>query len=63
MYKDNFIQIGEKIMSNITVLGANVPRASEETIQALIALGVIYPGDDGELHVNENIPTQTAKSE
>lgn len=50
-------------MSNITVLGANVPRASEETIQALIDLGVIYPGDDGELHVNENIPTQTGKSE
>ena len=48
-------------MDNITVLGANVPRASEETIQALIDLGVIYPGDDGELHVNENIPTQTAK--
>ena len=48
-------------MSNITVLGANVPRASEETIQVLIDLGVIYPGDDGELHVNENIPTQTAK--
>ena len=50
-------------MNNITVLGANVPRASEETIQVLIDLGVIYPGDDGELHVNENIPTQTGKSE
>ena len=50
-------------MQNITVLGENIPRASEETIQALIVLGVIYLGDDGELHVNENIPTQTAKSE
>ena len=50
-------------MSNITVLGANVPIASEETIQALIELGVIYAGDDGELHVNENIPTPQTKAE
>lgn len=54
-------QIGENM--RFTVLGANIPRASEETIQALIDLGVIYLGDDGEFHVNENIPTQTAKSE
>lgn len=50
-------------MNNITVLGANISRASEETIQVLIDLGVIYPGDDGELHVNENIPTQPTKAE
>ena len=50
-------------MGNITVIGANVPRASEETINALIQLGVLFIGEDNELHVNENIPTQTAKSE
>lgn len=50
-------------MENITVLGANIPRASEELIETLIKFGFLYVGEDNELHVNENIPTQTAKSE
>ena len=50
-------------MGNITVLGANVPRASEELIETLIKWKIIYIGEDNELHVNENIPTQTLESE
>ena len=49
----------------IEVLGANVPRADESIIQDLINVGLIYIGEDNELHVREqkNISTQTAKSE
>ena len=50
-------------MSNITVLGANIERASEELIETIMKYGIIYAGKDGELHVNENIPTQTSESE
>ena len=49
----------------IEVLGANVPRADESIVQILIDAGLIYIGEDNQLHVREqkNIPTQTAKSE
>ena len=49
----------------IEVLGANVPRADESIVQSLIDAGLIYIGEDNQLHVREqkNIPTQTAKSE
>lgn len=39
-----------------------VERASNETVQALIKLGYLVVREDG-LHVNEEIPTTTAKSE
>ena len=45
-------------MGNITVIGANVPRASEETINALIQLGVLFVGEDNELHVNEALESK-----
>ena len=52
-------------MGNITVLGANLLRVEEDVAQALLRLGLIYVGDDNQLHVTEqkNISTQTAKSE
>ena len=39
-----------------------IPKANEETVQALIDAGYLYVDENG-IHVNENIPTQTAKSE
>lgn len=49
----------------IEVLGANIPRADEGIKQLLLNAGLIYIGEDNQLHVREqkNIPTQTAKSE
>lgn len=35
------------------VVGAEIPRASAETIQALLFLGLIYIGDDNRLHAYE----------
>lgn len=40
-------------MSNIKILGDNIPRASEETIKSLINYGVLYIGEDNQLHVIE----------
>lgn len=53
-------------MADIKVLGANIPRANPKAIQNLIDLGVLYVGEDNQLHVvyaKENIPTPTTKSE
>ena len=52
-------------MSHFEVLGANIPRVDVGIKQALLDAGLIYIGEDNELHVREhkNIPTQTAKSE
>lgn len=49
----------------ITVLGANIPRVDVGIKQELLDAGLIYIGEDNELHVREqkNISTQTAKSE
>ena len=38
-------------MAEIKVLGANIPRAGEETIKNLIKAGVLYIGEDNQLHV------------
>ena len=38
----------------ITVLGKEIPKASETTVQALINRGILFRGEDGELHVTEN---------
>ncbi len=49
---------------NIKVLGANVPRADESIKQQLLDAGLIYIGDDNQLHVTEyeksttNLPTK-----
>ena len=40
-------------MGKVTVLGANVPRIDENVAQALIRLGLLYVGEDNELHVSE----------
>lgn len=53
-------------MAHITVVGANVPRASNKTIQSLIDMGVLYIGEDNQLHaldVKENMPTPPTKAE
>jgi hypothetical protein len=34
----------------IKVLGGDIPRASEETINSLIKAGLIYIGEDNQLH-------------
>lgn len=40
-----------------------IPRASEKTIKTLIDMGIIYIGNDNQLHVNEFIPMQPTKAE
>ena len=52
-------------MSVIQVLGADIPRVDVGIKQALLDAGLIYIGEDNQLHVREqkNISTQTAKSE
>ena len=40
-----------------------IEQASPELIQFLIKIGILEIGKDGELHVKENTPTPTAKSE
>lgn len=48
----------------ITVLGKEIPRASEATVQALINRGILFNGDDGKLHVTENkVPPPTKVTE
>ena len=37
-----------------------IKRASEKTIKSLIEKGIIYIGNDNQLHVNEFIPKHTA---
>jgi hypothetical protein len=53
-------------MGDIKVLGANIPRAGRKVIESLIDAGVLYVGEDNQLHVidaKENISTPTAKKE
>lgn len=38
----------------ITILGKEIPRASEATVQALIDRGILFIGNDERLHVTEN---------
>lgn len=40
-----------------------IRRANERTIKTLIDMGIIYIGNDNQLHVNEIIPTQPTKAE
>lgn len=60
----NTTRIGETTL-RIDVLGANIPRVDESIKQHLLDAGLIYIGEDNELHVREqkNIPTPTTKSE
>lgn len=37
-----------------------IPRVSQAELEALIKLGIIYIGDDDQIHVKENIPTTPA---
>lgn len=50
-------------MGNFTVLGANIPRVDIGIKQALLDAGLIYIGEDNELHVREqkNIPVTPTK--
>ena len=36
------------------MIGAEIPRASTEVVQALLLLGFIYIGEDNQLHVAES---------
>ena len=44
---------------HIKVLGANIPRADKSIIQALIDKGLIYRGEDNQLHVTEHRKSTT----
>ena len=37
----------------VDVLGANIPRAEDGIVNELIKIGLIYIGDDNQLHVRE----------
>lgn len=53
-------------MAEIQVLGANIPRAGRKVIENLISAGILYVGEDNQLHVvdvKENIPTPPTKAE
>ena len=52
-------------MSVIQVLGADIPRVDVGIKQALLDAGLIYIGEDNQLHVREqkNIPTPPTKAE
>ncbi len=53
-------------MAEIKVLGANIPRANPKAIQNLIDAGILYVGEDNQLHaidVNENALTPPTKAE
>jgi hypothetical protein len=39
----------------MNVLGKEIPRASEALIESLIKIGIIYVGEDDQLHVIERI--------
>ena len=51
-------------MSYFEVLGANIPRVDIGIKQALLDAGLIYVGEDNELHVREqkNIPVTPSKA-
>ena len=40
-----------------------IRRANERTIKTLIDMGIIYIGNDNQLHVNEFIPKRPTKAE
>lgn len=52
-------------MSVVQVLGADIPRVDVGIKQALLDAGLIYIGEDNQLHVVErkNIPTPPTKVE
>ena len=51
-------------MAEIKVLGSNITRANPKAIQNPIDMGVLYVGEDNQLHavdVKENIPAAPTK--
>lgn len=53
-------------MAEIKVLGANVERANPKAIENLIKIGILYVGEDNQLHVidlKENALTPPTKAE
>ena len=51
-------------MSDFKVLGTEIPRVKEGIMQDLLDSGLIYLGEDNELHIREqkNIPTPPTKA-
>lgn len=39
----------------MNILGKEIPRASEALIESLIKIGIIYVGEDNQLHVIERM--------
>lgn len=52
-------------MGKLNVLGADIPRVDVGIKQALLDAGLIYVGEDNQLHVREhkNISTPPTKAE
>ena len=51
-------------MAKLNVLGADIPRVNVGIKKALLDAGLIYVGEDNQLHVREqkNIPTPPTKA-
>ena len=57
------IHLNRKEIAMERTFGLNIPRASEGTIDRLLAAGILYIGADNQLHVTENAPTTPTKVE
>ena len=44
-------------------LGKEIPRANENIVNALLESGVLYVGEDNQLHANEKISTEPTKAQ
>lgn len=44
-------------------LGNEIPRANEFVVEKLIEIGVLYIGEDNQLHANEKISTEPTKAQ
>lgn len=55
----------EEVPMSNKVVGAEIPRANPRLVQLLIDAGLLFVGEDNQLHVveNKNIPTPPTKAE
>lgn len=44
-------------------LGKEIPRANELVVEKLIEIGVLYVGEDNQLHAKEKISTTPTKAQ
>lgn len=45
----------------MNILGREIPKVNEKVTEKLLELGIIYVGEDNQLHVTEKIPTTPRK--